>query len=174
MNTNNLSAKLKISKVLRSLLVVSTTTMSLIGDPQLSAARTLPAHGGSSAILGNAGCWSTTLLSPTVTNAWCSAADWYMPLTVEPGITQFAPPPGYMYIGNVTVVAQGASPSNNVGCVAVGHSAGGSVMASSGWVFLSTFGVAASIPLVMLVPSVGTGMVDCNVSPNGNVIEVIY
>jgi len=170
MNKNAMSAKLKISKVLRSLLVVSLVSTSLVAAPHLSEARTFPARGGSAAFVSEAACWRP--FGPAMTNTCDAARDWYLPLTIDPVNSQF--PPGFMYNSTVTVRAQRATPNSNVSCLAQGYDVSRNWVFSSGWTFLLTFGAPASINLSLLVPDEGSGMVDCNVDPNGQVIEASW
>ena len=173
MNKIGKFVNLNNSKALRSLLVVSCTAASLVVAPQRSEAVTFPARGGSSGFFSAASCWSP--YGPSMTNSNCtSPQDWYIPLTIDPAWTQQPPPPGYMYYGTATVWAEGATASNNVGCLAQGYDMNRTLYFSSGWQFLRTFGAPASIPMNLLVPYGGTGMIDCTVYPNGQVISASW
>lgn len=169
---NLMFGQLNISKMLHSLLITSATAASLVSAPQLSQARSLPARGGSSGYFADAGCWNP--YGPAMTNVCSATKYWYIPLSIDPSPSTGAPP-GYDYLSGVTVTAQGAGPSNNVGCLAQGWDAGRNWIFSSGWKYLPSFGAATSLPpLTLLVPSGGTAMLDCDVAPNGQVIAVTW
>jgi len=75
----------------------------------------------------------------------------------------------------VEVTAQGATPSNNVCCQAVGAFRDGTALGVSGRVCLSVFGPPQVITLVgAFVPSAGYLYVNCLVDLNGWVDSVNY
>jgi hypothetical protein len=75
---------------------------------------------------------------------------------------------GNLFLFTVTVTAQGASSSNNVGCRAVTAYASGNLAFIGPYVYLSQFGAAQGLALTnTFLPLGGTGMVDCWVNPGG-------
>lgn len=75
---------------------------------------------------------------------------------------------------NVNVNAQGASPSNNVGCEAIAVNAAATSLWAYGVRWLPAFGSAQTITTTTWVPGGGGLYVYCDVYPNGRVNTINY
>lgn len=135
-------------------------TMALI--PVLASARTMPASSGKAASWNDNPCF--VMSHSSMQNNCTTMRSFELPLVVDSS--------GYK---TVYVTAYGASPANNVGCIAVGVNREITAAWSSSRLWLSSFGSSQVITLTgAYVPPSGLFYTNCNVNPGGRVNVVDY
>jgi hypothetical protein len=143
----------------RILSILAAVAIACVTSQGLSYARSAPADIGRARFFEDFGCF--TLYGGAMINTCSSAKRLEMPLITD------AP-------GNYTVWvnAQGATASNNVGCLAAGTNDGNTLYWGSAQQWLPAFGAAQTITLSTYIPSFGRLYAVCDVSPNGRVNTV--
>jgi hypothetical protein len=152
-----------MSKVFQSLFMVATTALALVGSPLAAEARSFPARGGSSSYFSDAACWQP--YGAAMTNTCVSPRPWYIPLVLDGSANGWY---------SARVSAEGGGPSSYVRCIFTTTNQGGDIVYQSGWINLPYYGSPADINLSGWVPGGGTGMIDCEVGPQGKVTTVNY
>jgi hypothetical protein len=145
----------------RILSILSAATIACVTSQGLSYARSIPASAGRARFAADADCFS--LSYQTMTNVCSTSKRLEIPLVVDAAGTY-----------TVSVVAQGATSSNNVGCEAVGSNAAATSYSISGVHWLPVFGSAQTITASAYVPSGGRLYATCDVSPNGRVNTLVW
>jgi hypothetical protein len=143
-------------KSARHLLIAASLFAGLIaaGESSRAATMTVPAKASPDAN----SCFNTTSYVYSLRNDCSTTQTLWLPF-VMPYSNQ-----NMVY----QVVAQGASPSNNVGCRARSVNLHGTVYGATSWTYLSQFGVSQLFDLGYLwVPFQGTSAVECSAAPGG-------
>jgi len=143
-----------MAKLFHCLSVIAIAGAAVAGSPKSTAAGNLPPRIGKSDFpTAEPQCWSPN--GPTVTNICNQDKFWYMPLVSSPA-------------GAFTVTVNAFAPINsNVTCISTTADREGVIRFQSGTIQVPQLNIAADINLPVIVPSGGTGMVDCRVSPGG-------
>jgi hypothetical protein len=143
-------------KSARHLLIAAGLFAGLIAAGESSRAATMTVPGRASPDANS--CFNTTSYPYSLRNDCSTTQALYLPF-VMPWSNQ-----NMVY----QAVAQGASPSNNVGCLARSVSLHGAVHQATSRKYLTQFGVSQVIEVgYVWVPFQGTSAVECDVAPGG-------
>lgn len=145
----------------RILSILSAAAIACVTSQGLSDARSIPASAGRARFAADYDCFS--LAWSSMSNVCSSTKRLEIPLVVDAAGTY-----------TVTVNAQGASASNNVGCEAVGSTAAADVISASGVHWLPAFGSPQSITGSAFVWNGGRLYATCDVQPSGRVNTFIW
>jgi hypothetical protein len=136
------------------------TTLALI--PLVATARTMPASSGRAVAWSDGSCFGMN--SSSMQNNCSTLRSFELPLVVDSAGSK-----------TVYVTAYGATPSNNVGCIAVGVNRELTAAWSSSRLWLPAFGSSKVITLTgAYVPAGGLFYTNCHVNPGGRVNVVDY